>query len=161
MGRSAHVVMASTSPRIKTRHPSSHGIYKSPSRLLRRSPRKNQPSPLLRRSLRVSQLRASALEATSAFRPHQRRRWNNWITGGSKQVAGTKPASGVKKARRERNVTMSPGPAGAEIRSTSGSPARISLPNALRRGKGSRTNPRTVENAHLRLSRQLVQAFFM
>lgn len=85
MGRSAHVVMASTSPRIKTRHPSSHGIYKSPSRLLRRSPRNNQPSPLLRRSLRISQLRASALEATSALRPRQRRRWNNWITGGSKK----------------------------------------------------------------------------
>ena len=77
-----------------------------------------------------------------------------------KKVAGTKHASGVKKARREINVTMSPSPAGAEIRRTSGSSARMSLPNALRRGKSSRTNPRTMENAHLRLSRQLVRAFF-
>jgi len=78
-----------------------------------------------------------------------------------KKVAGTKHASGVKKARREINVTMSPSPAGAEIRRTSGSSARMSLPNALRRGKSSRTNPRTMESAHLRLSRQLARAFFM
>jgi len=50
----------------------------------------NQPSSLLRRSLRVLQLRASALEATSAFMPRQRR--NNSITGGSK-------AGGWYKAR--------------------------------------------------------------